>query len=89
MFPTCLPIFPFLQDDANDDPQWSLEQIIVNKFTLNGRVIGEQDVDQMAKTTELVFCVLEKAWAKENCALIDMKIEFGVTTEGNQSSQTH
>uniref|UniRef100_A0A2M4BNQ5 Putative phosphoribosylamidoimidazole-succinocarboxamide synthase n=1 Tax=Anopheles marajoara TaxID=58244 RepID=A0A2M4BNQ5_9DIPT len=72
----------FFKDDANDDPQWSDEQIVSAGFTVNGVTIGQDEVDIMRKTTRLVFEVLERAWATRNCALIDMKIEFGVDSTG-------
>ncbi|XP_030759034.1 multifunctional protein ADE2 [Sitophilus oryzae] len=72
----------FFKDDANHDPQWSEEQIISAEFELNGLKIGEKEVDYMARISVLVFEILEKVWQTRQCALIDMKIEFGVDTSG-------
>jgi len=72
----------FFKDDANHDPQWNDEQILAAKFEVNGRLIGQQEIEIMRETTVLVFEILEKAWKTRNCALIDMKIEFGVDKHG-------
>ncbi len=70
--------FHIFQDDANNDPQWSVEQILAAEFKCGDTVIGQQEIDIMNKTTVCVFEILERAWAGLDCSLIDMKIEFGV-----------
>lgn len=43
---------------------------------------GHAEVDIMRESTIVVFEILERAWKTRNCALIDMKIEFGVDEKG-------
>lgn len=42
----------------------------------------------MRKTSVLIFEILERAWATRNCALIDMKIEFGIDLKGKFQAHT-
>jgi len=72
----------FFKDDANHDPQWSEEVLISNELKVGDTTIGKDEVDFMSRTTLVVFEVLEKAWKSIDCDLIDMKIEFGVDSEG-------
>uniref|UniRef100_A0A8D2DUV7 Bifunctional phosphoribosylaminoimidazole carboxylase/phosphoribosylaminoimidazole succinocarboxamide synthetase n=1 Tax=Sciurus vulgaris TaxID=55149 RepID=A0A8D2DUV7_SCIVU len=68
----------FFKDDANNDPQWSEEQLIAAKLCFAGVVIGQTEVDIMSHATQAIFEILEKSWLPQNCTLVDMKIEFGV-----------
>lgn len=49
---------------------------------MNGLTIGKDEFDIMRQTTIVVFEILEKAWATRDCALVDMKIEFGIDING-------
>lgn len=64
------------QDDANNDPQWSEEQLLAAAFDLAGLKIGRCEVDIMSKSTVAIFEILEKAWATQNCTLVDMKVHL-------------
>lgn len=68
----------FYKDDANHDPQWSYEQVVCAAMKCGGRVIGGAEIDAIVRTAACVFEVLEHLWNKQECSLIDMKIEFGI-----------
>ncbi|CAB3405482.1 unnamed protein product [Caenorhabditis bovis] len=72
----------FFKDDAQNDPLWSDEQILSAIMIVGGVRIRRDQIQLMKRQTCLVFRLLEKAWQQHNCALIDMKIEFGVTNDG-------
>lgn len=67
-------MFAKKQDDANNDPQWSEEQLLEAKFCLAGLTIGQCEVDIMNRSTVAIFEILEKSWATLNCTLVDMKV---------------
>uniref|UniRef100_A0A914YUP8 PurE domain-containing protein n=1 Tax=Panagrolaimus superbus TaxID=310955 RepID=A0A914YUP8_9BILA len=77
-----LKIETFFKDDENDDPQWSDEQMLSAKFEFNKRKLTKIEISWMKRLTDAIFCVLEKAWRNVGCALVDMKVEFGVTSLG-------
>ncbi|MEJ1274323.1 hypothetical protein NN561_005205 [Cricetulus griseus] len=68
----------FFKDDANNDPQWSEEQLIAAKFCFAGLIMSQTEVDIISHATQAIFEILEKSWLPQNCTLVDMKIEFGV-----------
>jgi phosphoribosylaminoimidazole carboxylase/phosphoribosylaminoimidazole-succinocarboxamide synthase len=51
-------------------------------FEFNGRRIGKHEYNWMRRSTSVIFRILERAWNRQGCVLVDMKIEFGVTTDG-------
>ena len=66
----------FIKDDARHDPQMQDHEIV------DQRVATEHDVGQMIDVGRHVFDVLERAWAAQDVVLVDLKIEFGRTTDG-------
>eukprot|EP00730_Choanoeca_flexa_P018329 TRINITY_DN8905_c0_g1_i1.p1 TRINITY_DN8905_c0_g1~~TRINITY_DN8905_c0_g1_i1.p1 ORF type:complete len:392 (+),score=66.57 TRINITY_DN8905_c0_g1_i1:51-1226(+) len=72
----------FYKDDANHDPQVTKEQLISSPLTVGGTAIQRHHVELMEQATRAIFEILERAWQAQNCSLVDMKIEFGLTSEG-------
>src|SRR5437899_1731722 len=61
----------FLKDDARHDPQIWVEDII--KLGL----ATAPEIEWMANQGRRVFEILERAWARVDVTLVDLKIEFG------------
>jgi phosphoribosylaminoimidazole-succinocarboxamide synthase len=66
----------FYKDDANHDPQVNDEEI------LGMGLATQEEIDDMRDIGRQVFLVLEKAWAAQDVTLVDLKIEFGRTEDG-------
>jgi phosphoribosylaminoimidazole-succinocarboxamide synthase len=67
----------FLKDDARHDPQiWSHDIIQLGLATA-------QEVEWMANEGRRVFETLERAWARLDVTLVDLKIEFGRDSENH------
>jgi phosphoribosylaminoimidazole-succinocarboxamide synthase len=61
----------FLKDDARHDPQ-----ITASAIAEQG-IAGAAEVERMIGEGRRVFETLERAWAEQDVALVDLKIEFG------------
>lgn len=67
----------FLKDDARHDPQiWAADIIEMGLATA-------QEIEWMAREGRRVFESLERAWAKVDVTLVDLKIEFGRDSKGD------
>jgi phosphoribosylaminoimidazole-succinocarboxamide synthase len=67
----------FLKDDTAHDPQISPVEIAVRN------IATAADVAHMERIAVQVFTLLEEAWASQDVTLVDLKIEFGRTTDGS------
>ncbi len=66
----------FLKDDARHDPQITAEEIVAEG------IATADEVAAMIEQGRHVFALLEQAWAEQDVALIDLKIEFGRDRSG-------
>lgn len=67
----------FLKDDAHHDPQISPQEIVARG------IATPAEVEQMTDTGRKVFVTLEAAWQQLDVTLVDLKIEFGRTAQGD------
>jgi phosphoribosylaminoimidazole-succinocarboxamide synthase len=66
----------FLKDDARHDPQIAEAAIAAQG------IASPAEVEQMIAEGRRVFTTLEAAWAAQEVALVDLKIEFGRDASG-------
>jgi hypothetical protein len=66
----------FFKDDANHDPLISPEEIVQRG------IASPQEVAAMSEMARLTFEILAHAWRKRDVLLVDLKIEFGRLTSG-------
>jgi phosphoribosylaminoimidazole-succinocarboxamide synthase len=71
----------FLKDDANHDPMIAVDQIVAQQ------IAGPHEVAAMSEMARLTFDILAHAWRKRDVLLVDLKIEFGRLTSGENKGQ--
>ncbi|UJR23244.1 hypothetical protein I4U23_026264 [Adineta vaga] len=60
---------------------WSYEQLLNTHINTENLKISHKDIEYMYEICCTIFDILEHVWmVKKNCQLIDLKIEFGITT---------
>jgi phosphoribosylaminoimidazole-succinocarboxamide synthase len=67
----------FLKDDARHDPLVTDAEIVALGLAT------QEEIETLRTTGRKVFNILETAWAKQDVTLVDCKIEFGRTAEGD------
>lgn len=66
----------FLKDDSAHDPLISRNEIVASNHA------SAAEVEAMVNVGRQAFLALERAWAEQDVALADLKIEFGRTPAG-------
>ena len=75
-----------LDDDDSDSDEcissiWSYEQLLNTNIDIENLKISQTEIEYMYEICCTIFDILEHIWmVKKNCQLIDLKIEFGITT---------
>jgi phosphoribosylaminoimidazole-succinocarboxamide synthase len=60
---------------------WSYEQLLNTNIDTEKLKLSHTDIEYMYELCCTIFDILEHVWmVKKNCQLIDLKIEFGITT---------
>ncbi|CAF3053590.1 unnamed protein product [Rotaria socialis] len=75
----------FDEEDSDSDEClssiWSYEQLLNTHFDIENLKITQTEIEYMYEICCTIFDILEHLWMmKKNCQLIDLKIEFGITT---------
>lgn len=90
-----LPVEFFIKDDARHDPivtfgpkGWQLhppKEPVADSNVIEGiePLLAPAEIAEITQITRLVFDVLFTAWAKLDIKLVDLKLEFGRTDEGD------
>lgn len=71
----------FLKDDAQHDPLITPDQIVAQG------IANPAEVSAMTEIARLTFEILAHAWRKRDVLLVDLKIEFGRLTSGENKGQ--
>lgn len=66
----------FLKDDANHDPLIDPESIVARG------IASPAEIGAMSEMARITFDILSHAWRKKDTLLVDLKIEFGRLTGG-------
>eukprot|EP01118_Nematostelium_gracile_P017676 TRINITY_DN762_c0_g1_i3.p1 TRINITY_DN762_c0_g1~~TRINITY_DN762_c0_g1_i3.p1 ORF type:complete len:264 (+),score=89.56 TRINITY_DN762_c0_g1_i3:84-875(+) len=78
------PVVEFtFKDDVLGDPLISDDEIIAKNLVCNGLKITTKEIEQLKDLARKSFLILEKAWQTKEVALVDFKVEFGVTKTHN------
>jgi len=77
------PVVEFtFKDDALGDPLISDEEILQKALVCGPLAVDTKVIEQLKSLAAKTFLVLEKAWALLDVTLVDFKVEFGVTSDG-------